>query len=161
MISKPPKFWQITSTALGCLSLALVAMAAQVSPPNAQPAEPVVISVDANVLDRYTGYYKLSDTQIMTVNRSGIQLFGKLTGQQAFEMFPESSTHFVYKVVKAEVDFVADGSAPATAMTLHQNGRSITMPRIDSGTAQQLEGNLKARVQMNLPSPGPRPLSGT
>jgi bla regulator protein blaR1 len=154
MVSKPPKFWRITSTALGCLSLVLVAVAAQVSPPNAQPAEPVVISVDANVLDRYTGYYKLSDSSIMTVTRSGAQLFGKLTGQQTFEMFPESSTHFVYKVVKAEVDFVVDGFAPATAMTLHQNGRSITMPRIDAGTAQLLESTLLARVQLNQPSPG-------
>ncbi|MEO8316007.1 MAG: M56 family metallopeptidase [Pseudomonadota bacterium] len=154
MISKPPKFWQITSTAMGCLSLVLVAVAAQVSPPNAQLAEPVPISVDANVLDRYTGYYKLSDTSIMTVTRSGAQLFGKLTGQPAIEMFPESSTHFVCKVVKAEVDFVSDGFAPATAMTLHQNGSSITMPRIDAGTAQLLEGNLKARVQLSQPSPG-------
>ncbi|MEO6078466.1 MAG: M56 family metallopeptidase [Steroidobacteraceae bacterium] len=154
MLSKPATFWQITSTALGCLSLALVAVAAQVSPPNAQPDGPVLISVDANVLDRYTGYYKLSDVSIMTVTRSGTQLSAKLTGQPALEMFPESPTHFYYKVVKAEVDFVADGFAPASAMTLHQNGRSITMPRIDAGTAQQLEGNLTARVQMNQASPG-------
>jgi bla regulator protein BlaR1 len=157
MISKPPKFWQITSTALGCLSLALVALAAQVSPPNAQSAAtvaPATIALDANVLDRYTGYYKLADSAVMTVTRSGTQLFGKLTGQQTFEMFPETSTHFVYKIVKAEVDFVTDGFAPATAMTLHQNGGSITMPRVDAGTAQLLESTLKARVQLNQPSPG-------
>jgi beta-lactamase regulating signal transducer with metallopeptidase domain len=157
MISKPAKFWQITSTALGCLSLALVAMAAQVSPPNAQPAataEPVIITVAANVLDRYTGFYKLSDTSVMTVTRAGTQLSAKLTGQQAAEVFPDSPTHFFYKAVKADVDFVTSGGAMATAMTLHQNGRSITMPRIDAGTAQLLEGNLAARVQQNLPSPG-------
>jgi hypothetical protein len=154
MMGKPAKFWQITSTALGCLSLALVAVAAQVIPPNAQPAEPVIIAVDENVLEGYTGYYKLSDESIMTVTRSGSQLSAKLTGQQALEMFPVSPTHFFYKVVKAEVDFVSDGSVPATAMTLHQNGRSITMPRIDAGTAQQLEGNLTARVQTNLATPG-------
>jgi beta-lactamase regulating signal transducer with metallopeptidase domain len=154
MVSKPAKFWQITSTALGCLSIALVAVAAQVSPPNAQPAEPGVIAVDANVLERYTGHYKLSDVSVMTVSRSGTQLSAKLTGQQTVEIFPVSPTHFFYKVVKAEVDFVADGFAPATAMTLHQNGRSITMPRIDAGTAQLLEASLSARVQMNQPSPG-------
>jgi hypothetical protein len=42
----------------------------------------------------------------------------------------------------------------ATAVTLNQNGRSITMPRIDAGTAQSLESNVAARVQMNQPSPG-------
>jgi beta-lactamase regulating signal transducer with metallopeptidase domain len=157
MVSKRARFWLLTSTALGCLSVALVAVAAQVSPPNAQTvatAEPATIALDANVLDRYTGHYKLSDSAVMTVTRTGTQLSAKITGQPAVEIYPDTSTHFFYRVVKADVDFVADGLAPATAMTLHQNGSSITMPRIDAGTAQLLESNLSARVQLNQPSPG-------
>lgn len=157
MVSKPAKFWRLTSSALGCLSLALVAVAAQVSPPNAQStanAEAATIALDANVLERYTGYYKLGDTAVMTVTRTGTQLSAKITGQQAAEIYPESPTHFFYKVVKADVDFVTSGADPATAVTLNQNGRSITMPRIDAGAAQLLESTVLARVQVNQPSPG-------
>lgn len=156
MVSKPAKFWRLTSTALGCLSLALVAVAAQVSPPNAQTvamAEPATIALDEYVLESYTGQYKLGDTVIMTVTRTGTQLFAKLTGQPAAEIYPDSPTHFFYKVVKADVDFVTSG-ATATAVTLNQNGRSITMPRIDAGTAQLLESTLATRVQLSQPSPG-------
>ncbi len=157
MISKPAKFWRLTSTALGCLSLALVAVAAQVSPPNAQPAasaRPAAIALDANVLEQYTGHYKLTDAAVLTITRSGNQLSARLTGQSAAEIHPATTTHFFYKVVAAEIDFVTDGFTPATALVLHQNGRNITMPRIDAGTAQQVEANLTARVQMNQPSPG-------
>jgi beta-lactamase regulating signal transducer with metallopeptidase domain len=125
MVSKPARFWRFTSTALGCLSLALVAVAAQVSPPNAQSAamaEPATIALDANVLEGYTGHYKLSDSAVMTVTRTGTQLLAKLTGQQALEIYPDTPTHFFYKVVKADVDFVTSG-AMATAVTLNQNGR--------------------------------------
>jgi hypothetical protein len=160
MISKPAKWWQVTSTALGCLSLALVAMAAQVSPPNAQlattTAAPGVVAVGTDVLDRYTGYYKLGDALINTVTRAGSQLSIRLTGQPAFEVTPTSQTHFVLKseAIKAEIDFVADGNAAATALVLHQNGRDVTMPRVDAATAQQFETNLTSRIQTNTPTPG-------
>lgn len=156
MVSKPARFWRITSTALGCLSLALVAVAAQVSPPNAQSAastEAATIALDANVLEGYTGQYKLGDAAVMTVTRTGTQLRAKLTGQPALEIYPQSPTHFFYKAVQADLDFTISG-ATATAVTLNQNGRSITMPRIDAATAQLVESALSARVQRNLPSPG-------
>ena len=160
MISKPARFWRFTSTALGCLSLALVAVAAQVSPPNAQSAataepatEPATIALDASVLERYTGHYKLSDFAVMTITRAGTQLSAKITGQPAVEIYPTTPTHFFYKVVKADVDFVTSGDM-TTAVTLNQNGRSITMPRIDAGAAQLLESTQLARVQINQPSPG-------
>jgi hypothetical protein len=42
----------------------------------------------------------------------------------------------------------------ATALTLHQNGRSQTAPRIDDHVAQQIEDALKARVASQTPTPG-------
>jgi hypothetical protein len=156
MVSKPIRLWQIPAAALLALSITLVAVAAQVSPPNAQQAAGATqeISVDASTLERYVGTYKLSESLVMTITRSGTQLSARLSGQPTLEVYASSAARFFYKVVKAEIDFVAEGNAPATALVLHQNGQDMRMPRIDTSTAQQIESNLTARIQNNVPSPG-------
>jgi bla regulator protein blaR1 len=155
MTSKPKKLWQLTAAALTGLSLALVAVAAQVSPPNAGSAStPQEITLDTSVLDRYVGQYMLAGAGIFSVTRAGSQLSTQLTGQPSVEIYPTSATHFFLKVVPASLDFIVEGDNPATAVVLHQGGHDITMTRVDASTAQQFNSNLAARMQTNTPSPG-------
>jgi beta-lactamase regulating signal transducer with metallopeptidase domain len=162
MLSKPAKWWQVTSTALACLSLTLVAVAAQVSPPNKQPAETTTegethdVALPPDVLEHYVGDYQLSDSLVMHVTRSGAQLSVRISGQPAFQIRPTSSTHFYLQVptIKAQLDFVAVGSGNASAVVLHQNGQNVTMPRIDAALAEQIESTLATRMQASTPTPG-------
>jgi bla regulator protein blaR1 len=156
MMSKPVRWWQVYSTALGCLSLTLVAVAAQVSPPNAASAVAAApeIALDVATLERFVGHYKLGEAQVLKVTRNGTQLSAQLTGQPSVEIYPETANRFVYKVVKASLEFQGEPGSTAIATVLRQSGVTLTLPRIDATTAAQIESALAARVQINQPSPG-------
>jgi bla regulator protein BlaR1 len=82
MVRKPVKCRRALVGGLGGLSLALVAVAAQVEPPNAG-GQHHEMALDDSALDRYTGYYKLAESMIFTITREGGQLAAQLTGQPA------------------------------------------------------------------------------
>ena len=161
MNSKPARFWRLSAAATGCLSLTLVAVAAQISPPNAQQtanggaAEPT-ITLKSDILDRYTGYYKLGDSPVIcAVTRSADRLFVRMTGQDNQEVVATSSTHFVLKLNPAagSADFVTDGSSPATALLTHLDGE-LSWQRMDPAAGRRFEAELAARIQNNTPSAG-------
>jgi bla regulator protein blaR1 len=158
MLSKPGGWWKVSAAFLGCVSVCLVAVAAQVSPPNSGAGDDgwghVAVPVDPATYDRYVGPYKFSDTVLMKVTRDGSRLMTQMTGQPAVENFPSSSTEFFIKIVNAQITFVTDDQGHATALILHQNGRDVTAPRISDQEAQQLETALNARVQAQTPNPG-------
>jgi bla regulator protein BlaR1 len=161
MNSKPAPLWKLSAVATGCLSVALVAVAAQVSPPNAQSAADGAAAVNAitlgaDVLDRYTGYYRLGKSrQIAVVTRTGGRLFFKLTGVENQEVLATSPTHFVLKLnpALASADFITDGASPATELVTHW-GPNISWLRMDAATGRQFEAELAARIQNSTPAPG-------
>lgn len=160
MIKRPVRWRRLGAATLASVSIALTALAAQVSPPNADTPAPTAsapakaerkeVKLPASTLDRYVGNYKFQQGQIMNVTREGTALKAQLTGQPAVEIYPESETAFFYKIVDAQVDFASDGSS----LTLHQSGSSFTMPRIDEGTKAQIQAEMQARVASNTPAPG-------
>jgi hypothetical protein len=87
--------------------------------------------VDSSVFDAYVGEYALQPTMKFTVTREGDRLFAQLTGQPRIEIFPEAERDFFYKVVDAQITFVAERNAPATALILHQGGRDMRAERIE------------------------------
>lgn len=100
------------------------------------PGERKEITLDSKVLGRYAGVYKMPGGgpagTPMVVAREGNQLTAKLGNQPAFPIFPQSETVFFLKVVDAQIEFPKDdGSGKASQLTLHQNGRDITAPRVD------------------------------
>jgi bla regulator protein BlaR1 len=145
------KRWQLIGAALGLVSLTLLAVAAEVSPPNASPVE---VKVPTSVLDEYVGYYQFNGKLVQQITRKGDQLSAHLSGQLPVEIYPSSRTEFFFKVVNAQIDFVKEGSGPVTGLVLHQNGAEHSMPRIEPAVAQQLEAALKARVDAQTPAPG-------
>ena len=137
-------------------------------PPAPQPPAPAVapagreavaplrrqIELPAAVLERYTGYYALGDSGVITVTLAGTQLSAQLTGQPAAEIYPESAAAFFYRVVDAQIDFIPDPPAQIDALVLHQNGRDLMAQRIDAAQAQSIASAVAARVQGQAAAPG-------
>jgi len=90
----------------------------------APPKQHKEIALDAVQLEPLTGRYELAPGFVLTVTRSGNQLFAQITGQPKWEVFAEGPHDFFYKVVDAQLTF-QDG-----AVVLHQNGRDTTAKRI-------------------------------
>ena len=156
MVRTPARWWRASAAALGCVSVGLVAVAAQVGPPNADSpsaGEHRHVQIASSVMDEYAGYYRLGDS-VMTVTRDGMRLSAQLTGQPAWEVYPESETEFFYKVVNAQLSFVTDAQGHATALVLHQNGADVTLSRIDAGVAEQIDVARAAKIQNQAPTPG-------
>jgi beta-lactamase regulating signal transducer with metallopeptidase domain len=164
MIRKPVRWRRLGAATLASFSIALTALAAQVSPPNAETPAPVAgkpvpverkaITLDNAVLDRYVGYYKLGDTMLYTVKREGNQLKAQVTGQSFVDMYPESESKFFLKVVDAQVEFKADTGGAAESVTMYQAGQVVTMPRIDAAVAEQMRADLAAKIASTTGTPG-------
>jgi CubicO group peptidase (beta-lactamase class C family) len=88
------------------------------------------VKVDAKLFDAYTGQYELAPDFVITVTKEGDKLMAQATGQQSFELFPESETTFFVKVVNAKVTFVKDEKGQVASLILHQNGRDQSARRI-------------------------------
>lgn len=118
-------------------------------PPSSEPsasAGHTQVSIDPKLLDGYVGRYQLTPAAIFTVTRQGDALFAQLTGQPKFPVFPESDTKFFYRIVDAQLTFERTGSAPASAVVLHQNGRDQRAPRVTSEPAPRAKLQLSAQA---------------
>ncbi len=99
-------------------------------PPPPPPPEHHAVTLDQKALDALTGRYQLAPQMIVTVTRDGGHLFAQLTGQGAYEVFPESPTSVFWKTVEAQMSFTLGPDGRASALTLHQSGRNLPAPRI-------------------------------
>jgi hypothetical protein len=91
-----------------------------------EPAkERVVINLKPEILDRYVGQYELAPSVFFNLRRDGGKLMAQLTGQEYYEIFPESETEFFYKVVNAQITFIKDNQGRVTDLILHQNGQNL------------------------------------
>ncbi|HEX4098790.1 MAG TPA: M56 family metallopeptidase [Caulobacteraceae bacterium] len=154
MISKRGRFAWASASALAALGVVFAAGAAEVSPPNSEPAERHrEIAVPASVLDGAVGFYRLGQL-VLTIVREKEHLLLQLTGQASSPVFPESPTSFFSKQVDAQFTFQSDASGRITAVTLHQNGRDTLLPRIDAAQAHALTDQIQSRIRSQTQSPG-------
>ena len=116
--------------------------------------EHIEVTVDTKVFDKYVGSYELGPGAILTVSRTGDQLFTQLTGQPKFQVFPESERKFFLKIVDAQLTFDTDAEGKATQVILHQNGRDLPAKRIDDAQATALSATLAKRVKDQTALPG-------
>ena len=116
--------------------------------------EHIEVTVDTKVFDKYVGSYELGPGAILTVSRTGDQLFTQLTGQPKFQVFPESERKFFLKIVDAQLTFDTDAEGKATQVILHQNGRDLPAKRIDAAQATALSATLAKRVKDQTALPG-------
>jgi hypothetical protein len=88
------------------------------------------IVVDPQSQDRYAGFYEASPQSIFTITRAGDQLFAQSNGQRSLPIFPEREGEYFYKVVAAQLTFVANGQGQVSELVLHQNGRDTRAVRV-------------------------------
>ena len=95
------------------------------------PGERKEITLDPEVLSRYTGAYQVAPGATMLITLDKNQLISKLGAQPAVPIFPESERMFFAKVVDAQIEFPkVEPKGKASQLTIHQNGRDITAKRI-------------------------------
>ena len=95
-----------------------------------QIARPGIILSEAE-LEELVGRYQLGPRFIITITRSGDQLFAQATGQGNFPIYAEAPDAFFYEVVEARITFQRDDEGSVTALTLHQGGRDMPARRMD------------------------------
>jgi uncharacterized protein YneR len=86
------------------------------------PKERRAVKVDPKMYAGYVGDYEVQPGFIISVTKETDRLMAQATGQQKFEIFPESETNFFYQVVDAQVSFKRDARGRVTGLVLHQHG---------------------------------------
>jgi len=90
---------------------------------------PKTVSLDAAALEALVGRYDYGGP-VLTVTRDGNRLLAQLTGQPQFEIFAKSADTFFWKVVEAEVRFVANETGQVLKAIHQQGGAVIEAPRL-------------------------------
>ena len=87
--------------------------------------DPKAVTLEAKQIESLVGVYELAPAFSITVTVEGGRLMAQATGQDRFEIFPESDTKFFYKVVDAQITFERGPDGKATGLRLHQNGQNL------------------------------------
>jgi hypothetical protein len=157
MLRKPSKSWVLVAAACSCLSLTLITVAAQISPPDGgadSNHQRTLVHLPSAVLDGYTGFYQYGeDSGFTSVKREGDHLLVEFPSIPAIHMYPESPTMFFGEDTDAQVSFIPNENGVTTAAVLHQNGASTPMRRIDKATAEALRSAMETKVQNQTPNP--------
>jgi hypothetical protein len=93
------------------------------------------ISVSSEALDLVTGEYGQQGGQSILIGRDGEDLFFTNPADPDFEaqtLNPISETEFwvEFRGTRATISFSFDGTGPAVSLTVSQNGREMTQPRM-------------------------------
>ncbi len=80
-------------------------------------------------LQEFEGTYVNPNGLELTILLKEEQLTGRLTGQNAFNLYPMKHDVFYLKVVVAELHFFRNEQNEVTEAVLHQNGQEITFSR--------------------------------
>src|SRR5215831_6875743 len=88
------------------------------------------VTVDPKIFDGYVGSYQLGPNFVLIISRSGDHLFAQATGQEKFEIFPESPKDYFAKTDEIGITFEVDAQGRATGIVIHQAGQDIPSKRI-------------------------------
>ena len=86
-------------------------------------------TVDPKTFSAFTGRYDYQGA-VMTVTAEGDHLFGQLTGQPKYEIFPKSANEFFWKVTDAQVVFIRNEKGEVTAARHTQNGNTFKAAKL-------------------------------
>jgi hypothetical protein len=89
---------------------------------NQPPKQHKESAVNPKLFDAYVGRYRLAPNSILLITREGDHLFLQATGDQKFELFPESDREYFLKVSDAQITFELDSKGRGSRLILHQNG---------------------------------------
>ena len=84
--------------------------------------EPVPITLDAKVLERYAGVYRIDEGSTRTVTVENGRIYTQRTGGERLEVRPSSETEFFYDKSLTHLRFVLDATGRATEMLMYAAG---------------------------------------
>src|ERR1700724_519084 len=158
MVRDPAKWGSVATVLFGSLALALVTVAAQVTPPNVSNSpgseqQPLVVA--PAVLDRYVGFYVRGGHMVLAMTREGPHLFAHVMGFPPDELFADSETEFWSKL-GPQAAFVLDEQGQVTGFREHSERPryAYIWPRVDAAVARQIMAEVKARIRSQTPTPG-------
>jgi len=165
MVSSPAKWGSVTTVMFGSLALALVAVAAQVTPPNVSSHDGTqqALALTPDILDQYAGFYMRGANLIFAIRRDGDHLRMRVPMLSAdapeFEYVAQDARTFVDREGQgAPLSFVPDASRRIAGLVFHmtafRTSFSVPVPRIDAATAEAVEANNELRYQSQTPMPG-------
>lgn len=93
------------------------------------PNERQAIAVAPDALHAFEGVYELAPTFAITVSVVDGKLMAQATGQDSFELHPESDNLFFLREVDAQVTFTRDAAGAVDGLILHQGGRDSRAPK--------------------------------
>jgi CubicO group peptidase (beta-lactamase class C family) len=93
--------------------------------------EEVIIELKPEILENYTGKYKLNDNTIVVITRQNNRLFAEPTGQPKVEMLPVSESDFVIKELNAKISFIKDENGKVKKLKLNMNGMDSELPKLE------------------------------
>lgn len=105
-------------------------IAAEYQWPNWPHKERNLAAIDPKLLDRLVGNYQLTRTTVIHISNERGQLFLQATGQEKFELFPQSDREFFTTAFDSVLTFEANGSNDVRRLIMHQNGKDYRTDRI-------------------------------
>ncbi|WP_445144952.1 M56 family metallopeptidase [Dyella sp. Tek66A03] len=160
MLLKPKKWARAWAVGLACLSLGVVAVAAQVTPPDAnQKSAEKAVTLSPGVLDGYAGYYKVSDLSVITITRNADHLVLRMNGQVALkgpvDLYPRNNREFFVPSMNASVDFLQNVEGVTKALVGSIEGHvAVRANRVDEAVATHINKALANRIADQKPFPG-------
>ncbi len=86
---------------------------------------PVAIELDPALMKPFTGIYEIAPGFSLTITLEDGKLMAQATGQDKFELFPESPVKFFLTVVDAKIEFFRSDSEEVEYLILYQGGQEI------------------------------------
>jgi hypothetical protein len=93
--------------------------------------EEKVIEVDEDTLEKYEGKYEYPGIGVLTVRHDKGKLMAQMTGQPEFEIFAKAPDEFFWKIIVAEIKFVADDDGKVVKGIHTQAGTTIEAKKIE------------------------------
>jgi hypothetical protein len=100
------------------------------SGPAANDTKPLV-TLAPEVLDRYTGEYRLQNQLLVTIQREGQQMFTHVGDSVKLELLTNSPQEFSLRWTAGRFVFDLDSAGAPTALTFHIGGDEITAKKIN------------------------------
>lgn len=92
-------------------------------------AREIVEIKNPEIYDKYLGKYDLLPGQDLDIIKMEDKLYAQVTGQVAFELFPESETDFFAKIADVQIQFIVDEEGNVNELVFTQNPLVLSLTR--------------------------------
>lgn len=96
---------------------------------------------DEDLYDSYMGKYEFLSGTYMDIFKIKDKLYAQVTGQSAFEIFPQTNNKFFAKIVDARIEFINNDKGEVTELIFEQLGMRIICKRVE---------NVKEQVEVKV-----------